>query len=79
MNAKLRKSAKKGFEKDYFKLTNNAGFGKTWKMWKNIEISNLQQPKHEGIILCQNQVIIQQNIFWKIYQPTRKLKQNEHP
>ena len=41
MNAKLRKSAKKGFEKDYFKLTNNAGSGKTWKMWKNIEISNL--------------------------------------
>ena len=29
MNAKLRKSAKKGFEKDYFKLTNNAGSGKT--------------------------------------------------
>ena len=38
MNAKLRKSAKKGFEKDYFKLTNNAGFGKNRKVEKHRDI-----------------------------------------
>ena len=29
---------------------NNAIFGKTMKMWENIEISNLSQQKEEGII-----------------------------
>ena len=65
MNAKLSTEAKSDFEKDFFKLRNNAVFGKT--------IENLR--KHRGNILVttdkrrnqfQNLIIIQQNTFQKI-------------
>ena len=50
MDTDLRKKAKNGFEKDFFKLMNNAVFRKTMGNVENIEILNLSPEKEEGII-----------------------------
>ena len=65
MNADLRKKAKN--EKDFFKLINNAVFGKTIENVGNIEILNLSQQKEGETVWCQDQIIILQSFSQNIY------------
>ena len=60
MNTKLRKEGENDFEKDFFKLMNNADFGKTMKnVRKHRDIKLVTTYKRRN----QLALIIQQNIF----------------
>ena len=52
MDTELRKNVKNDFKKHFF----NTVFRKTIE---SVRISSLQKLKQEGIIRCQNQIIIQ--------------------
>ena len=52
INTNLTKKAKNDFENFFFKLINNAVFGKAMKILENIEILNLSEQKEEETICC---------------------------
>ena len=68
MNTDFKKKAESDFQKDLFKLMNNAVLEKLWKMLENIAILNLSLQKEEKNVWFQNQIIIVQSVSRNIYQ-----------
>ena len=67
MNTDLRKKAKNDFEKDNFRLMNNAAFGKTMeKCEKTQTCQTCKTEARENFLVSKENYHTKKKTFWKI-------------
>ena len=67
MNTELRTKAKNNFEKDYFKLKNNAAYGKTMENIRKHRDIRLVNNHKKRKVLALNQITMLLSLYQKIY------------